>query len=145
MSLERVNMETKKCTCCLQELSLLSFHKDKTTKTGYETTCKSCTSKRNKKWVRENKGLSQAKSRLKEIRKMSGNRVPHWLTESDLLAMKCIYQVAAMRNVNSDIRWSVDHIIPLNGKTVCGLHVPSNLQVIPLSENLSKRNKYECT
>ena len=138
-------METKKCTCCLQELGLLSFHKDKTTKTGYETTCKSCTSERNKKWVRENKGLSQAKSRLKEIRKMSGNRVPHWLTESDLLAMKCIYQVAAMRNVNSDIRWSVDHIIPLNGKTVCGLHVPSNLQVIPLSENLSKRNKYECT
>jgi hypothetical protein len=145
MSLERVNMETKKCTCCLQELSLLSFHKDRSRKDGYDNKCKSCTTSKNKKWGQENKGLALAKARLKEIRKMKGKHVPDWLTDYDILAMKCIYQVAAMRNVNSDIRWSVDHIIPLNGKTVCGLHVPSNLQVIPLSENLSKRNKYECT
>ena len=137
-------METKKCSCCLQEISLLSFHKDKTTKTGYESSCKSCTSERNKRWERENRGLSQAKSRIKEIRKMKGKRVPDWLTSSDILAMKCIYQVAAMRNASSDIRWSVDHIIPLNGKTVCGLHVPSNLQVIPLKKNLSKGRRYEC-
>ena len=136
-------METKKCSSCQKELSLLSFHKDRSRKDGYDNKCKSCTTSKNKTWVQENKGLSLAKARLNEIRKMSGNKVPHWLTESDFLAIKCIYQVAAMRNANSDIRWSVDHIIPLNGKTVCGLHVPSNLQVIPLSENLSKRNKYE--
>ena len=144
MSLERVNMETKKCSSCQQELSLfLSFHKDRSRKDGYDNKCKPCTTEKNKKWGQENKGLANAKARLKEIRKMSGNKVPHWLTESDFLAIKCIYQVAAMRNANSDIRWSVDHIIPLNGKTVCGLHVPSNLQVIPLSENLSKGRKYE--
>ena len=145
MSLERVNMETKKCSSCKGVFSLLlSFNKDKARKDGYENKCKSCGKIKNKKWQKENRGLAQAKDRLKEIRKMSGNRVPHWLTESDILAMKCIYQVAAMRNANSDIRWSVDHIIPLNGKTVSGLHVPSNLQVIPLSENLSKGRKYEC-
>ena len=145
MSLERVNMETtKKCTCCLQEVSLLSFHKDSSRKDGYDNKCKSCTTSKNRKWVQGNKGLSLAKSRLAAIKRMSGNRVPNWLTESDFLAIKCIYQVAAMRNANSDTRWSVDHIIPLNGKTVSGLHVPSNLQVILLSENLSKRNKYEC-
>jgi hypothetical protein len=136
-------METKKCSSCKKELSLLSFHKDKSRKDGYDNKCKCCTSIKNNKWGQENKGLSLAKARLKEIRKMNGKHVPDWLTDHDILAMKCIYQVAAMRNANSDIRWSVDHIIPLNGKTVSGLHVPSNLQVIPLSENLSKRNTYE--
>jgi hypothetical protein len=145
MSLERVNMENKKCSSCKEIFSLLlSFNKDKSSKDGYENKCKSCGKIKNKKWQQENKGLACAKDRLKEIRKMSGNRVPNWLTESDFLAMKCIYQVAAMRNTSSNIKWSVDHIIPLNGKTVCGLHVPSNLQVIPLSENLSKGRKYDC-
>jgi hypothetical protein len=133
----------KKCCSCQKELSLLSFHKDSSRRDGYDNKCKSCTTSKNKKWLQENKGLSLAKSRLKEIKQMPGKRVPAWLTPFDILAMKCIYQVATMRNANSGIKWSVDHVIPLNGKTVCGLHVPSNLQVIPLSENLSKRNKYE--
>jgi hypothetical protein len=39
--------------------------------------------------------------------------------------------------------WEVDHIIPLQGDTVSGLHVPTNLQVIPRSVNRAKWNSYE--
>ena len=46
-----------------------------------------------------------------------------------------------MRNELTNIKWHVDHIVPIKGTDVCGLHIWSNLRVIPASENLAKKNK----
>jgi len=71
------------------------------------------------------------------------NRTPKWLSEFDKLKINCIYQIAAMLTKVNKEPWHVDHIIPLQGKLVSGLHVPNNLQVIRRIDNISKSNKYE--
>jgi hypothetical protein len=70
-------------------------------------------------------------------------RVPKWLSEFDKLKMKCIYSIASMLSRENKELWVVDHIVPLQGKMVSGLHVPSNLQVMRARENESKANKFE--
>jgi hypothetical protein len=51
------------------------------------------------------------------------------------------HDLRKMRNKTTGIEWHVDHILPLKGKTVCGLHIWSNLQVIPKTTNLRKGAK----
>lgn len=71
------------------------------------------------------------------------HRTPAWLTDFDLLKIKCLYQVAAMYSKESGYAWHVDHIIPLQGKNVSGFHCPDNLRVIPAIENIRKSNLYD--
>jgi hypothetical protein len=70
-------------------------------------------------------------------------RTPKWLTPFDKLKIECLYQLASMRNRESDRKWHVDHIIPLQGAFVSGLHVPDNLRVILAIDNMRKNNQYE--
>lgn len=75
-------------------------------------------------------------------RAMKDQRTPSWLTEFDLLKIKCLYQVAAMYTRESGEPWHVDHILPLRGELVSGLHAPANMRVIRGVENMRKNNNY---
>jgi hypothetical protein len=70
-------------------------------------------------------------------------RVPAWLTDFDKLKIKCIYSIAAMLTRENKEQWHVDHVIPLHGKNVSGLHTPSNLWFVRGEENHLKNNKFE--
>ena len=69
-------------------------------------------------------------------------RTPSWLTDDDHWMMEQAYELAQLRTDMLGFEWHVDHIVPLRGKDVSGLHAPWNLQVIPAVENLSKSNKF---
>lgn len=56
--------------------------------------------------------------------------------------IKEAYHLAKLREIATGMKWHVDHIVPLNSKIVCGLHVEHNLQVIPAYQNLSKSNLF---
>jgi len=69
------------------------------------------------------------------------DRTPVWLNDGHMFEMECVFKYcAALRNIGLD--YHVDHIIPIRGARVSGLHVPWNLQVIPGRENMSKGNKF---
>ena len=95
---------------------------------------------RNKKWKKDNPAKMMAFDAKRRASRIQ--RTPKWLSEFDLLAIECKYSVCAMLNKYGSQKFHVDHIIPLHGKKVSGLHVPRNLQVIPGSLNLTKGNVF---
>lgn len=101
---------------------------------------KESTSEKHKAWAQANKGKVLARVRKYELAKI--NRTPQWLDKDDVWVLQEIYDLAYKRTEMTGIKWHVDHIIPLQGKSVSGLHVPANLQVIPAIINMSKGNKF---
>ena len=69
-------------------------------------------------------------------------RTPSWLTELDEFLLSETYQHSQDLTKATGIQHHVDHIIPLQGELVSGLHIPSNLQVITEHENCSKSNTF---
>lgn len=65
------------------------------------------------------------------------NAMPPW---ADKEKIESIYLQAQELTVSSGIPYHVDHIIPLQGDLVCGLHVHYNLQAIPAIDNMKKSN-----
>lgn len=68
------------------------------------------------------------------------HRTPVW---ADPKKTEKVYEEARMMTLMMDEPWHVDHVIPLRGRRVSGLHVHTNLQLLPGVENVRKNNRYE--
>lgn len=94
---------------------------------------------RQENWRKNNPDKNTAKSNKYRCNKL--NATPKWLTEQHFKEMQEWYTLAKELQWLSVEKLQVDHIVPLKGKYVCGLHVPWNLQILPKSVNISKGNR----
>jgi hypothetical protein len=95
-----------------------------------------------KQWAQDNPGMANANKKAYKVAKIKA--CPGWVRDdADLMWMiSQAYELAAQRSKMLGYSWHVDHIVPLRGERVSGLHVPWNLQVIPGIVNMSKSNKF---
>lgn len=93
---------------------------------------------RERAWRRNNR----AKVKAKKIRNKNAQlqATPTWLTEEQWEEMNDIYRLRDILTEETGIEHQVDHIIPLQGEDICGLHVPWNLEVLSRDENAKKSN-----
>lgn len=92
-----------------------------------------------KRWNAKHPDCLASNRRMRQA--SQAKRTPAWLTKDDEWLMREAYHLARLRSGSTGIKWHVDHIIPLRGKKVSGLHVPSNLQVIPAKFNYLASNR----
>jgi hypothetical protein len=161
----------KSCSQCGEMKYLSEFHKRARSKDGLCYACKPCVvaarcayakreperhavqcRKGNSKWRKENRELCSsialawekafpARVNANQARRNASKlqATPAWANE---FFIEEAYELAQLRTKATGFQWHVDHIVPLRSKFVCGLHVESNLQVIPAVENCIKSNKY---
>jgi hypothetical protein len=91
-------------------------------------------------YAKLNPHVALASTRKRQTSKIQ--RTPTWLGVDDFWIIKEAYALAKLRERVVGGKWHVDHIVPLQGGNVSGLHVPWNIQVIPAELNLQKRNRW---
>lgn len=135
------------------------FYANKSAKDGRQSCCKPCCKinankyrlvrpkrvKRTEAEKKQQKSEWDRNYRQKHPGKVRANKrkydkrvqraTPPWLSSEDVSKIDDIYKFCPSG-------YHVDHIIPIKGKNVSGLHVPWNLQYLKAEENIKKGNKY---
>lgn len=156
VSSAKKNGKNSYCKPCQSKKNKLWMEANKIHRQGYDRDYKQVNQERVKEnkhlWDVENQGWRKAYRKYHKSRyaahamkryvivKLSQ---PSWLSEVQLQEIETLYWLAADLKAVSGETYHVDHIIPLQGKNVCGLHVPWNLQILPADVNIQKSNTCE--
>lgn len=134
------NSDYKKCTKCSAFKLKTEFNKDAGNADNLAGYCRDCAKIRSATHYKSNpeyyknylaEHQPEQKARTAKRRSAILERTPKWSQPDEILEF---YR-------NCPEGYHVDHYYPLQGETVCGLHVLENLQYLTAKENLSKGNK----
>lgn len=135
------------------------FYKNKLNSDGLQSQCSDChlvyTRQSLKRFNARNPGYNTMKTRERR-RKNPGEhccletnrrlakvqRTPLWLTVEQRKEIKQYYADASYLTAYTKVKIEVDHVVPLQGRVVSGLHVPWNLQLLTKAENCAKNNNW---
>lgn len=138
------DLKTKYCSTCVNNKSYAwnaeNKEKRKQVVQTYQKNNREVYRQASKKYRLNNLDIDAAKTAKRRALKLQAT--PKWLTTEQFLKILAKYKEAKYLEQKTGIKYHVDHIVPLQGVAVCGLHVPWNLQVITAEENIRKHNKW---
>lgn len=136
----------KVCGKCTRVKVLIDFNKDTANTDGLVDICRECSIQKSRDYRINNRNTARKSSRdnysnhrdeyiARAVRYKTHRKfaTPSW---ANLDKIKEIYD-------NCPTGYQVDHIIPLQGRLVSGLHIETNLQYLTCEDNNRKSNKYE--
>ncbi len=158
------------CSRCLLEKEVEEFPKAKSCISGYRSYCRTCKNKQTVSYYHNNKEKHRLSAdkwvqnnlvKVREIKAAWKKRNPLngqvnaskrsaikrsaevlWDQEFTDFVFEEAHHLRGLRDAMFNYKWHVDHVIPLQGKLVCGLHVWNNFAVIPAIINMRKNNNY---
>ena len=156
---KQLELGVKTCSICNEELPVSLFQmkkrtrKDGTSYRSLSSMCKKCKNKKSAEYRASPQGKDviktyrqspegKAKSKRESVLRKRRNRkaTPKWLTKEQKQQIVDTYELMRDCRAVTGEDYHVDHIVPLRGKNICGLHVPWNLQVLPAYVNINKSN-----
>ena len=161
-------MDAEQCTKCGEVKGRNEFHKNSRRKSGLQPACKICMAESKRAWYLKNKkrinesnkawyeanrerrnetgkayyqnNVAAKQAATRKYQAVKRQRSPSWANDQLIAAY---YKEAKRLEELTGIQFHVDHIIPLQGELVSGLHVETNLQLLPAHENLGKSNSFD--
>ena len=136
LSAVEVSITEKKCCKCKETKVISEFSKNRVSRDGLLPHCQECHRKASLKWNKDNPekySATQSKRRARKLR-----ATPKWLNAAHYAEIESLFLFCKLFPGHE-----VDHIVPLQGKNVCGLHTPDNMQILTIEENRSKGNRFD--
>ena len=134
----RAYYTSHKTEAALMQVKYAASHKEKIRK--YQKEYVACNRPairvHKEKWRKNNLDKLNAKEKRRQAQRLRAT--PSWADKAKIAAFYKLAQVLS----GTDVAYQVDHIVPLSSRFVCGLHVETNLAVVPASYNLAKGSKY---